>query len=122
MPPRTKPTPEKKPKKYWPSVWGNPLSGDAIVLFYYADQQYRREGRQLDKDEVVGVLAISQDKSLPPPGSCARMFERFADRNDEFIKVYRDLALQNPEGGGTKRLVKPCENIPERTQKQLDFP
>ena len=92
MPPRANPTPRHKP--YEPKVWGEPLTRNAIAIFYHADRVYLFEGRQLDKDEVIGVLATSQHKGLPQPGSCATIFNKFNDPNDEFTVEYRTLAGQ----------------------------
>ena len=83
MPPRKTP--------YKPMLWGKELSVDAIAIFYCADKVYLFEGRQLYKDEVIGVLAVSQNKDLPKSSSCNTMFDTFDDPNDEFTKVYQAM-------------------------------
>ena len=79
---------------YKPEMWGKPLSQDALKTFYYADKVYLFEGRELDKDEVLGVMAVSQNQRIPPLTNCAKLFNVFDDPNHELTLEYRGLATK----------------------------
>ena len=95
MPPRTNPTAGTGVQAYKPYMWKKPLSPEALETFYYADKVYLFEGRELDKDEVLGVMAVSQRQSMPALTNCARLFDVFDDPNDLLTLEYKALATEH---------------------------
>ena len=103
MPPSQDPTAEKKPKAW--TMWRKPLTQDGLEVFYYAYKKYLSDGRQLDKDEVLGVMAATHDQSIMPKmNNTTRLFQVFDDPNDEFTLGYEHLTTKH--AGNLERRVQ----------------